>query len=476
MNIFQTIKNETKDFRDKIAVIEGKYKLSYGELITSVERVASLLKANGIKPLYRIGFLCNDSIDYIAISLAILSLSAVIVPLSPDYTESEIKTILDEIDVHFLLFEKGLCNYKKAQQLSSEGFYKKEFFIYKRETRENLPPEYYKINPAFIRFSSGTTGTSKGVLLSHKSIIERTTAVNKVLSITPEDTVLLVFPMSFHFIVSILFFLRNSATIVICSHRFPESLVEGIKQHKITFIYASPFHYHFLAQSILFPPESLSNVRLAISTTMKLSDDIANKFHNKFGFEIAEAYGIIEVGLPCINLSADKKKRGSVGRVLPDYEVKIINEDTDGVGEIYIKGKGMFDAYFSPWQNQKDIFRNGWFETGDLGSLDKDGFLTIIGRKKNIINFAGMKIFPYEVESIINQYPLIRESMVYGAAHPQYGQIPVAKVVLKEGVDKAWHPDDLRRFCYQKLTQYKVPKDFKRVNRLPKTASGKIKR
>ena len=169
--------------------------------------------------------------------------------------------------------------------------------------------EYYKINPAFIRFSSGTTGASKGVVLSHEAILERTDAADKGLRITSEDTVLWVLSMSFHFVVTILLFLRRAATIVLCSHDFPGSLVEGVAKHKGTFIYASPFHYNLLARSDLLSPGSLSNVRLAVSTAMQLPAAIAEQFSEKFGFELAEAYGIIEVGLPFINLAVREKKQ-----------------------------------------------------------------------------------------------------------------------------------------------------------------------
>ena len=136
----------------------------------------------------------------------------------------------------------------------------------------------------------------------------------------------------------------------------------------------------------------------------------------------------------------------------------------------------MLDAYFSPWQDRNSILENGWFKTGDLGKMDSLGYLTVVGLGKNIINFAGMKVFPYEVESVLNQHPYIKESLVYGVDHTQYGQLPIAKVVLNQDVKKTPDLDNLRRFCYERLSSYKVPKDFEFVRHLPKTVSGKIKR
>ncbi len=475
MNIFETIKKETNIHHHRTAVIEGQERVSYGELIAAAEQVAETLKGKGVCRFHRVGLLCDDSIDYIVASLAILSLSAAIVPISPEQTADEIALVIERIDVDFIVAEPRLLTSYDLVQLPSAGFIKKEFSIAQRTVAAKPPAGYFSSNPAFIRFSSGTTGTSKGVVLSHEAIIDRTDAADKGMQITSDDIVLWVLSMSYHFVVTILLFLRRGATIVLCSQRFPEALIEGIVAHRGNFIYASPFHYSLLSRTDLLAGDSLQQVRMAISTAMKLPEQIAAAFYSKFGFELTEAYGIIEVGLPFIKLSGGSDKRGSVGRALPDYELVLDSMDADGVGGIHIKGKGMLDAYFSPWQGREEILQNGWFNTGDLGKIDQDGFLYIVGRSKDVINFVGMKIFAQEVESVINQHPQVKESLVYGAPHSQYGELPVAKVVLLgENVDAVL--DNLKRFCYQKLAQYKVPKEFQSVEYLPKTASGKIKR
>jgi long-chain acyl-CoA synthetase len=473
MNIYLTIRRETERFRDRTAVIEGEIRVSYGQLFSAVDMVAAGLKTEGVGPCDRVGILCADSIDYITTSLAVLSLSAVVVPVAPEQSASEIDAILDRINVQYLVSEKGTCDRADARPLPSAGFTTKTFCIRKRTAQEEPPEEYFAVNPAFIRFTSGTTGTSKGIVLSHGSIVDRTDAADKGLRITSSDTVLWVLSMSFHFVVTILLFLRRAATIVLCNRQFPESLIDGIIRHEGTFIYASPFHYNVLARSELLSPDALKKVRMAVSTAMKLPVAVAEEFQAKFGFELTEAYGIIEVGLPFMSVAGDRIKRGSVGNPLPDYELSIRNADASGVGEIWLKGKGMLDAYFSPWETRSGILTDGWFKTGDLGKVDADGCLFIMGRDKGVINFAGMKVFADEVEAVINQHPQVAESLVYAVAHAQYGQLPVAKVVLKNGPADL---TELRRFCYQRLSPYKVPKDFEFVSELPKTASGKIRR
>jgi long-chain acyl-CoA synthetase len=476
MNIFETIKTETKPHLHRTAVIEGQKRISYEDLLTATELVAEALRGKGVCRFHRVGLLCDDSIDYIIASLAILSLSAAIVPISPEQTADEIATVIDRIDVDFVVAEPRLLKSFELAPLNSSLFVTKEFGIIERTATSAPPDGYFSLNPAFIRFSSGTTGMSKGVVLSHEAIIERTDAADKGMQITSEDTVLWVLSMSYHFVVSILLFLRRGATIVLCSDRFPEALIEGVTVHRGTFIYASPFHYNLLSRIDLLTGESLQQVRMAISTAMKLPEKVAEAFSGKFGFELTEAYGIIEVGLPFIKLSGGSEKRGSVGKALPNFELRLDDLDAEGVGAIYIKGPGMLDAYFSPWQGRGDILQDGWFRTGDLGKIDQDGFLFIVGRDKDVINFVGMKIFAQEVEAVINQHPGVAESLVYGTPHSQYGELPTANIVLNAEQDEKTVLDNLKRFCYQRLAQYKVPKEFQIVDALPKTASGKIKR
>lgn len=467
MNIVEVITKETLAHLNRNAVIDGNKIITYAQLLDAVEETSRELTSLGIRKFNRVALLCQDGIDYIVLSLAVLKLYAVIIPVPFGSADDEINALLRNMKINFIIFQKGSYKQKNAQILVNK------FFIAKLKTKGKLNANFYKINPAFIRFSSGTTGTNKGVVLSHKSIIQRTTAANIGLQIKPGEQIIWVLSMSFHFVVTILLFLRRGATIIISSRNFPQELLTNVNRYLPTFIYASPLHYHLLT-CLNIPKKSLAKVRLAISTAIKLPKEVAEKFYLKFGFPLTECYGIIEIGLPFINNSNDIGKRGSVGRILPDYKIKILHSDVQGTGEICIKGKGMFDAYFHPWKSRQKVLTGGWFNTGDLGRLDQDGCLFILGRCKQIINFSGMKIFPFEIESLLNTHPSIKESLVYGKPHPEYGQLPMAKIVLKNK-RLALDPEVLRKFCYQHLTTYKVPKEFEFVSYLPKTVSGKLK-
>jgi long-chain acyl-CoA synthetase len=204
---------------------------------------------------------------------------------------------------------------------------------------------------------------------------------------------------------------------------------------------------------------------------------ISARFAEKFGFAPAEAYGIIEIGLPFINTDPGSTAEPTVGKVLPDYQLQIANPDADGVGEVLIKGKGMFDAYFYPWRTREAVAPDGWFHTGDLGRLDDQNRLYLVGRSKTVVVCAGMKVFPEEVEEVIDSFPNVSESLVSGRDHPQFGQVPVAQIVCKDNLPNAGSfLQDLRAYCCEKLSSYKVPLEFTLVPSLPKTPSGKLAR
>ena len=476
MNIVEQIKTEVAGHLNKPAIINGDQQVSYGELYEAVGKLANELRACGVRPTQRVALCYSDSIDYIAISLAILSLDAAIVPVFPSLSKDEVSSLVKRMKINYLISEKEISLQNSSYQSFFNCVSNKNIFLYYRLIKEDLPAEFYVLKPAFIRFSSGTTGANKGVVLSHESIIERTNAANKGLNISSSDVIIWVLSMSFHFVVTIILFLRRAATIVLCSAAFPIGLLNGLKNNKATFIYASPFHYHMLSHTDIFLPDMLSNIRLAISTATELPNSIADAFCRKFGFELSQAYGIIEVGLPFINLSSNNTKRDSAGTILPDYEIKIINFNSEKIGEICLRGKGMFDAYFSPWQERKQLLRDNWFNTKDLGSIDGDGFLYLAGRANSVINYCGMKIFPSEVESVLNQHTVIKESLVFGIPHPQYGQCVGARVVLQKGNDTKFDNNEVKNFCYKRLAPHKVPKEFECVSCLDKTLSGKLRR
>jgi acyl-coenzyme A synthetase/AMP-(fatty) acid ligase len=333
------------------------------------------------------------------------------------------------------------------------------------------------ISPAFVRFSSGTTGRSKGVLLSHRSLRERIESANAALCIGPEDRVLWTLPMAHHFAVSIVLYLYFGATTVVETARMGADILATAEASGATVVYGSPFHHGLLAADTgTFRWPSL---RLAVSTAAALRSETAAAFLARFGQPLVQALGVIECGLPLVNRAASNSKPAAVGRALPGWEVSLRddagNEAGAGMlGELHLRGPGMFDAYLNPWQERAEVAPGGWFATGDLAVKDEDGDVFLRGRSKSVINVGGMKVFPEEVEAVLLDMPGVARCRVSGREHPVFGAVPVADIVTTAAVniDAA----AVRAHCRERLAAHKVPVAVRIVGEIPLTASGKVKR
>jgi len=466
LNIYETIRQEVGNHEGTAVIDRGQCR-SYPELFGKVDRLREGLVRLGVLPFARVGLLADDSCEYIEASLALLAMNAALIPVSTRTTAAERDVIPERLALNFLLCSREYALEGDLPIPVIDGFFLRPL------KKEIIPiPLPDGRVPAFIRFSSGTTGDNKGVVISHHSVVERTASCT-ALQVGRGEYVFWVLDMAFHFVVTILLFLRKAATIVICGQPLMEKMVLSFRACPLNLLYATPYHYRLMTHSNEFTRDSLSKVRRAFSTAMKLENADAEAFERKFGFPLTQAYGIIEVGLPCVNSSA---KKDSVGRLQEAYEVRIADPDVQGIGRILLRGPGMFDAYLSPFRLREEVCPGGWFDTGDLGYLDAERDLFIVGRSKNIINFAGMKIFPYEVESVLNAHEWVRESRVIPKPFPGFGEVPVAEIVPVSSVLPENWRELLRRHCFAHLAEYKVPKNFELVDSIPHTSSGKIVR
>lgn len=470
---------------DAVALVQQDQQLSYGGLLQRCDALAAELRpllpaTAAARP--RIGVHFPSCLDYVPLALATLAAGGCFVPVPDELADEEkrdlaLRTALDVV----LVAEDAAGWLPEGSRVLGR------IRVGERTVTVAQPPavtpgfplaDFEALNPAFIRFSSGTTGKSKGVLLSHESLLERITAANAGLGIGPGDRVLWVLPMAHHFAVSIVLYLYHGATTIIEETHLGEDLLRAGAAHQATVMYGSPVHYRQLVEAP--PAAEWPHLRLAVATAAALDAATALKFHSRFGRPLIQGLGIIELGLPLLNLDGALEAPEAVGRPLPAYACRLADEDgqeppADEPGEVLLRGPGLFDAYLDPWLPRRDVVdAAGWFATGDLGRRDAAGRIRLCGRKKTLINVGGMKVFPEEVERVLDAHPKVQRALVEARLHPLYGEVPVARFI--PAADGAPTALELRNHCRQHLAGYKIPLLFSAVTELPLTASGKLKR
>ena len=460
MNLTELLDKTAREQPKKMALIEGDRIVSYAELVELTVVLATQLEALQLPLSCRVGLCFPNSVNYIALTFALWRINAVVVPIPTECTDDETCNIATTMQLEAILSQKP-----RDQSISLQG---NVFFT---RLTPKFPSDHHGLNLAFIRFTSGTTSARKGVALCHETIYDRIVAANQLLCIGPTDVVMWCLPMSHHFLVTIVLYLSQGATIVLARHVLSRPFLEAAHRWTGTVLYAAPFHYSILARDT--SGIRLPSLRLAVSTTCSLTHEVALNFERRFGLPLSQALGVIELGLVCANVDDPVARWDSVGRPLPKYAVNIRDAEADGYGDVVVSGPGFFDAYTNPWTNRDQAALDGWFATGDVGRMDSEGYLFLAGRKTAVINLAGRKVFPEEIESVLNRHPAVTESRVYGSAHPHLGEVVEAEVVLREPTAISV----LRDFCRGRLSADKVPSHFHVVKFIPKTVvTGKISR
>lgn len=450
----------------------GSESFTYGNLRTEIQELASRLCAAGINAGMNVGIHYPSGSMYIIFTYGVWLCGACVTPIPMELATSEKEQILRQIAIDAVISTSDLGLFSDFTARTPKALTDKSWLIEIHNSRQP-PQELSALNPAFIRFTSGTTGESKGVILSHESIMERIQVANLRLHIGSIDRVVWLLSMSYHFAVSIVAYLTFGATIILCKNSFGQTILDAANLHHATLIYAAPTHYELMSH--VAEGELPEGLRLAIVTTAYLRPEGALAFRNRFGMALNETYGIIEVGLPAINIDSPKDKQGSVGKVIPKYDVKLDNKDQDGIGEILLRGPGLLDAYYDPWLPRIEILakRDGWLATGDLGTIDSEGFLWIQGRSKELISVAGMKFFPQEVESVLEKHSSVHEACVFAVRARRTGEVPMAHLVLTRGQEQPTD-EELQSHCNKFLASYKIPSEFHWVESLARTGSGKL--
>jgi len=453
----------------------GTRSVTWSELVGRMDAGAARLREAGVRPGERCGLLAPQGADFVAHALAILEAGACLVPVPDDPEGAALARFARDAHLHH-----QVCHAPEEAT---------RFACRRPDGVPGLDPEveaaFRALGPAYLRFTSGTTSERKGVVLSHARMQERLDAAQAGLGIGPQDRILWLLPMAHHFVVSILLYLREGATVILPASPLARPILELAARERACVLYASPFHHHLLSKDA--SDTRLDAVRLAVSTTDGLRDDVAARFRERFGIPLVQALGIIEVGLPVMNLAEAETKPLALGRPLPAYDVWLRDEDGKPVhgpgspertGEICIRGPGLFDAYLWPWTPSSALCEPDGFRTGDQGWLDADGTLFLAGRRHNRISVAGLKFFAEEVERVLAGDARVRECRVRAREHPRLGTIPVAEVVAAEAGaegESALRRDLLAR-CRAELPAYKVPRELRVTDALERTVTGKLRR
>lgn len=461
MNLFDSLERTAARLPQKPALIEDDAVVTYAGLLRRTEEFALALKAQSIGAGQRIGLAFPNSVAYVALTFALWRLGVVVVPVPTECSEDEVREICDAMQLSGMLAPKPRPSSVLA---ATDCFFTK--------LQPATPSDSHGLNLAFIRFTSGTTSARKGVALSHETIRDRVTSANKAFGITTDDTVIWCLPMAHHFLITIVLYIETGATMVLARHVTAKPFLEAVNLWRGTVLYAAPFHFSMLARDN--SGAQIPSVRLAVSTTCALPENVAQDFFKRFNQPLVQGLGVIELGLVALNTTAPREKWNSVGRVAGDFELRIVNPDADGVGELAVRGPGICDAYVAPWVSRDQILRDGWFFTGDIGRVDAEGCLFLLTRKIAVINLAGRKVFPEEIETVLNRHPDVAESRVYGKLHPHLGETVEAELVLRQPDASL---DSIRAYCRAHLASYKIPTRFTIVPALPRTpVTGKLRR
>jgi long-chain acyl-CoA synthetase len=474
--VYEILKDAADTWPDKVAVYDDFGGLSFHQLFTEAEALRLQLIALGIKEGMGIGVMAANGRNFIIGIFAAVGTGAAVMPMSSQLKAAEIDEILQDAKLYAVIDDRTAAQPLDAVETVipiKNGSFRFGF----TGVDESVAFAPFVNQPAFIRFTSGTTGKSKGVIVSHQSVINRIDAANKGLQLGPGDTVIWVLPMAYHFMVSIILYVKFGAAIAVAKDFLAKNIIELTNLHKGTLLYASPLQIRLLANDA--GTEQMPSLKKVISTSAAIGMGVCKAFKERFNINVSQAYGIIEIGLPILNYNKSAEHPEAVGYALPGYTVDILDENNNplpngSIGNLGIKGPGMFDAYLLPPTLTKDVLKNGYFLTADYASKRDDGLIKIEGRSKSVINISGLKVFPEEVEAVLEMIPEIKQARISSSPHPLLGQIIEAEVILNEGAKI--DVEEVLTYCKKRLSAFKAPQRLKIVECLPMTGSGKLQR
>lgn len=480
---------ERQNGNDKIAILCGKKEISYRMWNARSRNIANKISEIVGEESLNIAIFLPNSINYGIAYFSILFCGKVIVPIGTKSKKTEIVSMLEYCETDLVITDQQneeyvlecLSDYQHCISVLNI----ETLLVHRLNESKGLvcKQKYDEDDVVIMLHTSGTTSNPKRVMLTNQSLLYNIESNIASLKLTGEDTVLISMPMYFGYCNTAQFLthLYLGASMVILDTLFlPKQFLATVEKNKITNFTGVPSMLAMLLDYKYADRHDYSSLRYicfggAQMPTKKLKELIA-KF-STVGF--VQTYGQTECSPRVTALLPEYavSKMGSVGTPIPGVTVKIVDEEenelgANQIGEIIVSGKNIMKGYYKQPTITSEVIRNGWIHTGDLGYIDSDGFLYISGRIKNMIISGGINIYPEEIEHILLQHESVKDACVLSEEHDLLGEVPIAKVVLKDELDISL----LKEYCMAYLSDYKVPRRFDIVYHLEKTYNGKTRR
>ncbi|MBI1802285.1 MAG: long-chain fatty acid--CoA ligase [Chloroflexi bacterium] len=488
MNIAQHVERAAKLFPNKPALIFEGAQLQYGDLNTRANRLANALKANGVERGDRVAIYLPNIPQFAVCYLAVLKAGAVAVSVNAILKSEEVAYIVNDSGAVALFTVSDLLPNVRRDDCPSlrqvvvcagdpHGQIALDDWLSKGAS-EGKAADLRPTDPALLLYTSGTTGFPKGATLTHGNVVSNLYATVHHAGYKPDDRLALFLPL-FHvfgqnFIMNAAF--TACATLVLYRRFVPDAVLDSIRRERVTMFFAVPTIYINLLNMDLSKYD-LSSIRYEFSAAATMPQEISRRWTERFGRPVYEGYGLTECSpFACYNHDF-RHKFGSVGTAVENFELKILDEQDNELplgqwGEIGIKGPGVMQGYWGKPEDTARALRGGWLHSGDIGTMDDEGYVFIVDRVKDMINVSGFKVWPAEVEQVLYRHPAVKELAIYGAPDPLKGEAVRAAVVLKDGA--AATSEELIAFCRERIAVYKAPEAVEFVKELPKSATGKI--
>jgi long-chain acyl-CoA synthetase len=473
---------------ERAMIVDGPQRLPYGELLRRAAGLGLLLRQRDKGPDGHVGLLLPNSWGFVASYFGTLLGGKVTVPINILLQPSEIAFILGDARIHTVLTASPFK--PLFDQLAGKLPWEVEAIYL-----DQLPGAPQGLTPppveqlitheepdrlACLVYTSGTTGTPKGVMLTYGNLESNYEGSARVLEFREHaDVVLAQLPLfhSFGMMATMICSILEQAPLVMLARFHPAQLLKTIVEERVTALMLVAPMYGLLIRTLKSKPVDLASLRICVSGGGPLPPSIEAGWKAITGKDILNGYGLTEASPVVANNAPSALKTGSIGKPLHNVQVEIRDPEGRALpagqeGEICVRAPSVMKGYLNRPEETAKTIRDGWLLTGDLGRLDEDGFLIITGRAKDLIIFAGENIMPLEIENALSGHPAVAEASVVGLPDERKGEVPVAAVVLHEG--QTADAEGLRAFLRDKIADFKIPREFHFVPELPKNTLNKV--